>query len=215
VTAPFRGLWALAVALADSDGEAAIAEVESSGLTAYWLVQGWVGHARAVLLGRQGEGRAAVHAFEAADASLAPCPWYRYHARRLVAEAALTDGWGDPQAWLTDTLAFFDAEGYDRIASACRALLRHAGAPVPRRRRAPPAVPDALAGLGLTAREVEVLVLLGQARPTREIAAELFVSPKTVERHIANLAAKVGVAGRAELIAFAASRTGGHGPAPS
>jgi DNA-binding CsgD family transcriptional regulator len=215
VTAPFRGLWALAVALADRDGEAAIAEVESSGLTAYWLVRGWVGHARAVLLGRKGEGRAAVHAFEAADASLAPCPWYRYHARRLVAEAALTDGWADPQAWLTDALAFFDAEGYDRIASACRALLRRAGAPVPRRRRAPPAVPDALAGLGLTAREVEVLVLLGQARPTREIAAELFVSPKTVERHIANLAAKVGVAGRAELIAFAASRTGGHGSAPS
>lgn len=215
VTAPFRGLWALAVALADRDGEAAIAEVESSGLTAYWLVRGWVGHARAVLLGRKGEGRAAVHAFEAADASLAPCPWYRHHARRLVAEAALTDGWVDPQAWLTDALAFFDAEGYDRIASACRALLRRAGAPVPRRRRAPPAVPDALAGLGLTAREIEVLVLLGQARPTREIAAELFVSPKTVERHIANLAAKVGVAGRAELIAFAASRTGGHGSAPS
>lgn len=211
VTAPFRGLWALAVALADRDGEAAIAEVESAGLTGYWLVRGWVGHARAVLLGRKGEGRAAVRVFEAADASLAPCPWYRHHARRLVAEAALTDGWGDPQAWLTDALAFFDAEGYDRIASACRALLRRSGAPVPRRRRAPPAVPDALAGLGLTAREVEILVLLGQARPTREIAAELFVSPKTVERHIANLAAKIGVAGRAELIAFAASRTGGHG----
>jgi DNA-binding CsgD family transcriptional regulator len=211
VTAPFRGLWALAVALADRDGEAAVAEVESSGLTAYWLVRGWVGHASAVLLGRKGDAGDAVRAFEAADAVLAPCPWYRHHARRLVAEAALADGWGDPQAWLTDALGFFDAEGYDRIASACRALLRGAGAPVPRRRRAPPALPDALAGSGLTAREVEVLVLLGQARPTRNIAAELFVSPKTVERHIANLAAKIGVAGRAELIAFAASRTGGQG----
>lgn len=215
VTAPFRGLWALAGALADRGGEAAIAEVESSGLTVYWLVRGWVGHARAVLLGRHGDGGDAVRAFDAADADLSLCPWYRHHARRLVAEAALTDGWGDPTAWLTDALAFFDAEAYDRIASACRAMLRRAGAPVPRRRRAPRALPDSLAGLGLTAREVEVFVLLGQARPTREIAAELFVSPKTVERHVANLAAKLGVAGRAELIAFAASRTGGRGSPPS
>lgn len=63
-----------------------------------------------------------------------------------------------------------------------------------------------LAGFGLTARELEVLALLGEARPTRDIAAELFLSPKTVERHIENLAAKLGVRGRAELIAFAAAQ---------
>ena len=204
VTAPFRGMWALVHALEDLDGEAAVAEVERSGLTVYWLVRGWVGHARSVSLGRAGRRADADAAYAEADATLAACSWYQQHARRLVAEAALADGWGDPQAWLTEALGFFDARDYDRIGSACRALLRRAGVPVPRRRRATSDVPAPLHGYGLTARETEVLTLLGEARPTREIAAELFVSPKTVERHIANLAAKVGLRGRAELIAFAA-----------
>ena len=36
------------------------------------------------------------------------------------------------------------------------------------------------------------------------LAGRLYLSPKTVERHIANLAAKTGVRGRSELLAFAA-----------
>jgi DNA-binding CsgD family transcriptional regulator len=141
-----------------------------------------------------------------ADRILTPCPWYRHHARRLVAEAAVIDGWGDPQAWLGQALIFFDEQGYEPISSACRSLLRRTGAPVPRRKRPASRVPAGLAPLGLTAREFEVLRLLSQGRPTREIADRLYISPKTVERHIANLAVKAGVAGRAELIAFAASR---------
>jgi DNA-binding CsgD family transcriptional regulator len=206
VTAPFRGMWALVRALEDRDGDAAVAEVEASGLTVYWLVRGWVGHARAVLLGRAGHAAQAAEAYARADEALAPCPWYQQHARRLVAEAALADGWGDPTTWLIEALAFFDGAGCAPIASACRALLRRAGAVVPRRRRAVGDVPASLHGYGLTPRETEVLTLLGEARPTREMAAALFVSPKTVERHIANLAVKVGVRGRAELIAFAATR---------
>lgn len=205
-TTPNRGMWTLLHAVHGQDGAAAVAEVEASGLTVYWLIRGWVQHGHAVLLGRAGDHRAASEMFATADATLAPCAWYRQHARRLVAEAAVTDGWGDPQRWLTEALAYFDTEGYERIASACRALLRRMGAAVPRRRR-PADVPAEMAGLGLTARELEVLALLGQARPTKEIAAELFVSPKTVERHIANLAAKTGVRGRSELIAFAARHT--------
>ncbi|MDQ3900589.1 MAG: helix-turn-helix transcriptional regulator [Actinomycetota bacterium] len=61
-----------------------------------------------------------------------------------------------------------------------------------------------MAATGITPRESEVLALLAQARSTKEIAARLYLSPKTVERHIANLAAKVGVEGRSELVAFAA-----------
>jgi DNA-binding CsgD family transcriptional regulator len=49
-----------------------------------------------------------------------------------------------------------------------------------------------------------VLTLLAEGLSTRDIAARLYLSPKTVERHIANLAAKVGVGGRSELISFAA-----------
>jgi DNA-binding CsgD family transcriptional regulator len=62
-----------------------------------------------------------------------------------------------------------------------------------------------LAAKGITPRESEVLALLAEGRSTKEIAARLYLSPKTVERHIANLAVKVGVERRSELVAFAAS----------
>jgi DNA-binding CsgD family transcriptional regulator/tetratricopeptide (TPR) repeat protein len=204
VTAPSRGLWALLHALDRGDGPAAVAEVEASGLTVYWLIRGWVGHARAVELGRRGRIAEAEQAFGSADVDLAPCDWYRHHARRLVAEAAIRDRWGNPQRWLADALAFFDVTGPPAVASACRSLLRQAGAPVPRRRRSAPDLPDALAAVRVTPREVEVLTLLAEGRSTRDIAARLYVSPKTVERHIANLATKVGVGGRSELVSFAA-----------
>ncbi|QYN37678.1 DUF2791 family P-loop domain-containing protein [Pseudonocardia sp. DSM 110487] len=211
VTAPCRGLWALVHALDAGDGEAAVAEVEASGLTTYWLIRGWVGHARAVTLGRQGQVAAAEGAFIRADADLAPCDWYRHHARRLVAEAAITDGWGDPTRWLAEALAFFDPSGPPAVASACRSLLRQAGAPVPRRRRPAPDLPATMATVGVTPREAEVLAFLAEGRSTREIAARLYLSPKTVERHIANLAAKVGVGGRSELVAYAARHHVGTG----
>jgi DNA-binding CsgD family transcriptional regulator len=207
-TAPLRGMWALVHALDAADGDKAVAEVESSGLTVYWLIRGWVGHARAVLLGRRGRLRDAEVAFAEADQTFAGCRWFQLHARRLVAEAALADGWGDPRAWLTEALVFFDQEGYGAVASACRALLRGAGAPVPRQRRPANDAPGPIAHLGFTARELEVLIHLADAQPTREIARRLFLSPKTVERHIANIANKVGVNSRAELIAFAARHMG-------
>jgi DNA-binding NarL/FixJ family response regulator len=56
----------------------------------------------------------------------------------------------------------------------------------------------------VSAREADVLELLAEARSTRSIAETLHVSPKTVERHIANLATKLGVEGRTAVVAFAA-----------
>jgi len=204
VTAPNRGLWALLHALDRDDGPAAVAEVEASGLTVYWLIRGWVGHARAVELGRWGRIAEAEDAFARADADLAPCDWYRHHARRLVAEAAIRDRWGNPKRWLADALAFFDTAGPPAVASACRSLLRQAGAPVPRRRRSAADLPAALTAAGVTPREAEVLTLLADGLSTRDIAARLYLSPKTVERHSANLAVKVGAGGRSELVSFAA-----------
>jgi DNA-binding CsgD family transcriptional regulator len=61
-----------------------------------------------------------------------------------------------------------------------------------------------MATLGVTPREAEVLAFLAEGRSTREIAARLYVSPKTVERHIANLAAKVADAGF-RLVSMAAA----------
>jgi HD-GYP domain-containing protein (c-di-GMP phosphodiesterase class II) len=60
---------------------------------------------------------------------------------------------------------------------------------------------------GLTAREVEVLVRLGQGRSNPEIAAELHVSRKTVSSHLEHIYAKLGVRTRTGA-ALAAMRHG-------
>jgi HD-GYP domain-containing protein (c-di-GMP phosphodiesterase class II) len=65
---------------------------------------------------------------------------------------------------------------------------------------------------GLTAREVEVLVLLGQGRSNPEIAAELHVSRKTVSSHLEHIYAKLGVKTRTGAALFA-MRQGLTGPA--
>jgi len=63
-----------------------------------------------------------------------------------------------------------------------------------------PAQPDRC---GLTAREVEVLRLVAAGRTNREIAAELFLSEKTVARHLSNIFTKLGLSSRAAATAFA------------
>ena len=55
----------------------------------------------------------------------------------------------------------------------------------------------------LTARELEVLRLVARGRSNQEIAAELVLSVRTVERHIANIYDKIGASGRAARAAAA------------
>ena len=55
----------------------------------------------------------------------------------------------------------------------------------------------------LTPREVEILRLLPHGLSTPEIADALFISPRTVQTHLTNLYAKLGVSGRAEAIVLA------------
>ena len=56
---------------------------------------------------------------------------------------------------------------------------------------AEPARPDA--GLGLTARELEVLRLVADGRSNRQVADALFISVKTASVHVSNILAKLGV----------------------
>ena len=56
---------------------------------------------------------------------------------------------------------------------------------------------------GLTEREAEVLRLVAGGLTNNEIAAELFLSPKTVSRHLSNIFTKIGVSSRASATAFA------------
>jgi DNA-binding NarL/FixJ family response regulator len=59
------------------------------------------------------------------------------------------------------------------------------------------------AACGLTAREVQVLRLVAAGKTNRAIATDLFLSEKTVARHVSNIFAKVGVSTRSAATAYA------------
>ncbi len=59
---------------------------------------------------------------------------------------------------------------------------------------------------GLTARELEVLTLIAEGRTSREIAEELVISIKTVERHRENIMRKLDIHNRVELVKYAIKR---------
>ena len=61
-------------------------------------------------------------------------------------------------------------------------------------------MPPNLAKHGVTAREAEVLRLIGQGLPNAEIARQLYVSIRTVEAHASSLLSKLNARSRAELI---------------
>lgn len=150
--------------------------------------------------GRAGRVDQAAASVEAGDDLLKRFNWARHYARRLVAEAAMVDGWGEAVVWLRKAEAFFEERGDAFVAAACRALLRKAGAPVPRRRPGGTEVPEALRSLGVTAREVEVLVLVGHGLSNAEIAERLYISPRTAEKHVEHLMAKTGASHRRALL---------------
>lgn len=203
---PAAGLLALIRQVDGAADEPAAARLAEGSV--HFVARAFFSYARAVVAGRAGNDAAAVDLVAEGDRALGNHQWLRQLGRRLLAEAAAADGWGQPVPWLRQALAFFDDRGEQRIASACRSLLRKAGAPVPRR-RGEEEVPGPLRAVGVTARELEVLHLLALGLPNKEIAARLYLSPRTVERHVANVAAKTGVAGRSQLVAFAARTLGG------
>jgi DNA-binding CsgD family transcriptional regulator len=162
--------------------------------------------AEAVAAGRREDAAAAARRFADADARMrepVDIGWFRLQARRLVAGAAIADGWGDPATWIREDLVVLDARGEERWAAALRGLLRQAGEAVPRRGRAE-GLPAALRDRAVTTREADVLALVVEGRANREIAERLFLSPRTVEKHVERLLAKLGVTRRTELVAWAA-----------
>ena len=63
-----------------------------------------------------------------------------------------------------------------------------------------------LSGRELTAREIDVVRLLAGGQTNQEIAEELVVSVRTIERHIGNIYGKLGARGRAHATAYALTR---------
>jgi predicted ATPase/DNA-binding CsgD family transcriptional regulator len=108
-------------------------------------------------------------------------------ARAALAEPAFAAAWDEGRA-----LPFADA-----VADAL-ALASSAGEPRPSAPRE--------ANTGLTQRELDVLRLLVDGHSDREIAKALFIGTRTVQTHVANLFAKLGVNARAEAAAVAVRR---------
>ena len=93
--------------------------------------------------------------------------------------------------------AFSELEslGARREADEASALLRGRSGV---KTRSGPRAADAL-----TRREVEVLRLLGEGFTNADIATRLYISPKTVEHHVARVYRKLDVTTRAEASAYA------------
>lgn len=202
---PAIAWWTLLRAM-DADGaETAIEAVRPIG-SVNVIIRGFLQFTDAVLHGRAGRIASAESAVDEGNRLLTNLPWLRHFALRWMAEAAAADGWGTPEPWLREAESYFTDEGQERLAVACRSLLRRVGAPVPRRRADWPDIPADFRRHGITGREHEVMTLLAEGLPNAVIAQRLYLSPRTVERHIANVCVKVGLQRRSELVAFA-SRT--------
>ena len=154
--------------------------------------------AEAVLHAREGRddeaGRAMTRFLEVSQ----PYQLARHLGLRLVAPDAIEGGWGEPVSWLRTAEGYFH-ERAPQVARTCRTLLRGAGAAAPQHRQGSDALPPEARERGITVREYEVLCLIAERLSNKEIGRRLFLSPRTVEKHVANLLAKVGAADRSHL----------------
>jgi DNA-binding CsgD family transcriptional regulator len=161
--------------------------------------------AHAVLLGRSGQTQEAMAAVAQSQRAAAPYAMAGHLGRRLVGEAMLADGWGTPVGWLQSAEEYFHRERISAVAAACRTLLRRAGVRVRQRRDGADGIPPALRSAGVTVREYEIFRLLVDRLSNRTIAQRLHISPRTVEKHVASLMAKVGRPDRNALSEHAAT----------
>ena len=201
--ANFRGVWLLVLA-ATGDQRAAgnLEAAYESGLTAAFANRGLARYAAAILAGRAADADRAAELAEAGERDLAGFPVWADLARMFAAEAALADGWGEPRRWLETARQAFAAHGIDRLAWRCEARLGRA-------------VPPAWASLGVTAREADVLRLVGEGLANKQIAIRLYLSPRTVEKHVESLLRKTGARSRTQLVALLAAGAGPAGEWPS
>ena len=142
----------------------------------------------------------------AADAALAAAVafesvaavWDAARARAFAGRALAQKGEDDHAARQLELAATaFDSFGAVRYRNQAERELRKLGRHI--HRRAHPG-PDRNGGIGaLTARELEIARLVVDRRTNPEIAAELFLSPKTVETHLRNIFNKMNVANRVAL----------------
>ncbi len=125
----------------------------------------------------------------------AQMPMELARARLALAHALLTDRPEVAMAEARAALESFEQLEAARDADAAAAVLRTLGVRAGATRKS--------TGV-LTKREAEVLELLGHGLSNPEISDRLFISRKTVEHHVGNVLAKLGLRSRAEAAAYAA-----------
>jgi DNA-binding CsgD family transcriptional regulator len=114
------------------------------------------------------------------------------HARLHLARALASQAADRAQEQLVEALTLAEELGADWLTRRIRRTGQALGLRVPRSS-------DRAASPGpLTAREHEVLVLVTEGRTNEEIAAALFMSPKTASVHVSRIIAKLGVRNRTE-----------------
>ena len=199
----YWGLWVLLrTVVADRDEEARDF-LRTAPVGMAHLHRAALAYADAVVAGRAGDADRAGERLAEADRLVADRPWWQRLLRLLALESAVLDGWGDPVPALRADLHVHQEHGDDQLARTCRDLLRRAGAETRRGRGDTPVPPD-LRVRGVTSREMDVLQLVAQGLSNAEVASRLFLSPRTVDTHVASLLAKTGTARRGELRDLAA-----------
>jgi HD-GYP domain-containing protein (c-di-GMP phosphodiesterase class II) len=135
--------------------------------------------------------------------------YHRQTTREQTSEEAMVLAAADVMAALTADRphrARFDLEEATRLMKtevAAGRLEPEAVAAVVSAAGGPPAATRAVNPGGLTDREVEVLRLLARGDTNRLIGEALFISPKTVGRHVENIYVKIGVSTRAGAALYA------------
>jgi DNA-binding CsgD family transcriptional regulator len=123
--------------------------------------------------------------------------WFGEHGLRYEQAVALSKG--DTPAQLRG-LKLADSIGAKPLAARLRRRLRdHGVSKIPRGPRSD----TRSSRIGLTARQTEVLQLMAQDLTNSEIALSLFISPRTVEKHVAAVLEKTRSATRHEAVRFA------------
>lgn len=186
-------------ALAGGDGEAAERAADRLATSAAVTGSDFLAAQAELARGQVQQGHhadAARASFQTALARLRPYEQslLAARARYAMAEALREVDWAGAVTWARAALASFERIGALQDADRTARLLRELGmSGRGKERRHEP----------LSRREGEVLELLVHGLTNREIAERLFISPKTVERHITQILGKLGLRSRAEAAAYA------------
>lgn len=205
-------LWPVLATVHDLDGDGgarAREEVRTSDVTTFVGVAGLCRVADAVALGRGGDAPGAARAWEEGAGLIGGVPSFvgwLHLAHCRVAGCARDDGWGDPDTWLAEAERWFADRGLARLVARCRATSRALGLPRRRRGRGLAEVPPHLHDLGVTSREMDVLLLVADGLTNAQVAERLVLSPGTVKGYVERLLAKTGATNRTELSALLARR---------